>query len=275
MHYPPSRNAPDLGSRPPSTPLALAALVVCAAAFLLGLIPLLGAVLGVVGIVLVVVVARRGQAARRTYVGAGAAALGILASAATALALIGLALYPTDSRKPEPTVAAEEAEPAEEATEPVVAEEETTEEHAPTTESDPTTEPVPSGEPSAAPAAAVDLSSFEELDERILAQIVKAPDDRVGRQIIVYGQIIQLDAATGRCAVRVSIVHAPQHGWYDFEHTTMGVAGRRGRLPGPRPFVADDQVKLWVTVGGSINYEIQIGGSTTVPAYYIDQAELL
>ena len=66
MQYPPTGRGTDPGHRPPSTPLALAALIVCIAAFLLGLIPLLGVVLGGVGIVLVVVVARRGLATRRT-----------------------------------------------------------------------------------------------------------------------------------------------------------------------------------------------------------------
>lgn len=280
-HYPPSGNAPDPGHRPPSTPLALAALIVCAAAFLLGPIPLLGAALGVVGIVLVVVVARRGLATRRTYVGAGAAALGILASVATTAALVGLAVYSPDSRDPEPTVAAEEADgsgvdPVEETTEPVDVEEDTTEAPLPATTPATTTEPEPTAEPAVVPAAPADPDSFEELDERTLAQIVKAPDDHIGRQVVVYGQITQLDAATGRCVVRVSISHAPQDDWYDYEHNTMGMAGDgEADCPVLEPFVADDEVKLWVTVGGSLSYETQIGGSTTVPAYYIDQAELL
>ncbi|MFL0456984.1 hypothetical protein ACH0CV_06555 [Brachybacterium paraconglomeratum] len=67
-------------------------------------------------------------------------------------------------------------------------------------------------------------------------------------------------------------------------HSTAGTTSSTTRWASPdgeadcpvlAPFVADDQVKLWVTVGGSISYEIQIGGSTTVPTYYIDQAELL
>lgn len=41
------------------------------------------------------------------------------------------------------------------------------------------------------------------------------------------------------------------------------------------PVVADDAVTLWVTVGGSPSYGAQIGGSTTVPACLIDDAELL
>lgn len=280
MQYPPTGHTASPGHRPPSAQLALTALIVCITAFLLGLVPLLGAVLGVVGIVLVVVVARRGQATRRTYVGAGAAVLGLLASVATTAALVGLALYTPDPRAPEPTVAAgeadeSEAEPVEESAEPI-AEEETTEEPAPTTTPAPTAESEPTVEPSVVPAAPADLDSFEELDERTLAQIVKAPDDHIGRQVIVYGQITQLDAATGKCIVRVSISHAPQDDWYEYQHNTMGFAGDgESDCPGLDPFVTDDEVKMWVTVGGSLSYDTQIGGSTTVPAYLIDDIELL
>ena len=52
-------------SASPTAPLALGALIVCAAAFLLGWVPLLGAALGLVGIVLVVLAARRGLATKR------------------------------------------------------------------------------------------------------------------------------------------------------------------------------------------------------------------
>ena len=95
-------------SAPPRAPLALAALIICAAAFVLGWIPLLGAVLGGVGIVLVILAARRGLATKRTYAGAAAAALGVLASAAMTFALIGVVVDQGDG--PDPVAAAEEAE---------------------------------------------------------------------------------------------------------------------------------------------------------------------
>ena len=123
---------------------------------------------------------------------------------------------------------------------------------------------------------APDLSTYEELDERTLAQIVKAPDDHIGRQVIVYGAITQLDAATGKCFVRISIAEAPQDAWYDYEHNSVGFTGDgESDCPVLDPFVADDEVKLWITIGGSFSYDTQIGGNTTVPAYLIDDAELL
>ena len=39
--------------------------------------------------------------------------------------------------------------------------------------------------------------------------------------------------------------------------------------------LADDEVTLWVTIGGCLSYDTRIGGSTTVPAYLIHETELL
>ncbi|MGQ4818971.1 hypothetical protein ACQ1ZK_17875, partial [Enterococcus faecium] len=93
-------------------------------------------------------------------------------------------------------------------------------------------------------------------------------DDHIARLMVVYGRITQLDAATGKCFVRVSISHTPQDDWYDYEHNSVGFPGDgEWDCPVLDRFVADDGVKLWVTIGGSLSYDTQIGGSTTVPAY--------
>lgn len=295
---PPSDSAPSASGPSPrvpaartaSTQLALAALIVCIAAFVLGLVPLLGAGLGLVGIVLVAIAARRGLATKRTYVAAVAAAVGGLASIAASIALVGLVLIPDGPGPSGPTVATGEAEesdqdaeadtePSGEAEEGSAPEAEPVEEEPSAVEEEPLTTaptaPEPSEEPSPAPTTAPDLSTYEELDERTLAQLVKAPDDHIGRQVIVYGAITQLDAATGKCFVRISIADSPQDAWYDYEHNSVGFAGDgESDCPVLDPFVADDEVKLWITIGGSISYDTQIGGSTTVPAYLIDDAQL-
>ena len=141
--------------------------------------------------------------------------------------------------------------------------------------SEPTEEPEPAQEPDATVTAG-DLSDYEEIDERTLDQIVKAPDDHIARQVVLYGRITQLDAATGKCFVRISVSHAAQDDWYDYEHNSVGFAGDgESDCPVLAPFVADDEVKLWVTIGGSLSDDTQIGGSATVPAYLIHEMELL
>lgn len=73
------------------------------------------------------------------------------------------------------------------------------------------------------PCADRGIRSYEELDERTLAQLAKAPDDHIDRQAIVYGAITQLDAAAGKCIVRVSISDSPQDAWYDCEHNSVSL----------------------------------------------------
>lgn len=289
-----STSLPEKSSK--ATPLAAAALVVCIAAFVLGLIPALGAVLGAAGIVLVVLAVRRGESTKRSIVGGVLAGIAVLASVTTTILLVGAVTLSGDLSSPDPVAEApvvgnendEEPGPRDDPVEPTPtpedeptseepvteaspsAEPDPTTESAPTTESSPTTEPAPTEVPEA------DLSEFEELDERSLAQIVKAPDDHIGRQVILYGTITQLDAATGPCFVRVSIAHAPQDDWYDYDHNSVGFAGDgESECPVLGPLVADDEVKLWVTIGGSLSYDTQIGGSATVPAYLIAEAELV
>lgn len=140
---------------------------------------------------------------------------------------------------------------------------------------EPTEEPEPAQEPDATVTAG-DLSEYEEIDERTLDQIVKAPDDHIAHQVVLHGRITQLDAATGKCFVRISVSHAAQDDWYAYEHNSVGFAGDgESDCPVLDPFVADDEVKLWVTIGGSLSYDTQIGGSTTVPTYFIHEMEQL
>src|SRR5699024_10734670 len=186
--------------------------------------------------------ARRGLATKRLYPGAAAAALGVLAPVAVTVALVGTVILPGSGAGPDPVAAAGESE--EETTradeQPATTEAETTPAPAP--------EPEPTEESASAPTAAPDRSTYEELDERELAQIVKAPDDHIGRQVVVHGQITQLDAATGKCFVRVSISHTPQDDWYDYQHNSVGFAGDgESDCPVLDPLVADDEVTLWVT----------------------------
>src|SRR5699024_4292851 len=162
-------------SASPTAPLALGALIVCVAAFLLGWVPLFGAALGLVGLA-----ARRGLATKRLYTGAAAAALGVLASVAVTVALVGTVILPGSGAGPDPVAAAGESEELEEGTDETatpVAEEETTtaDEQPATTEAETTPAPAPEPEPTeesaSAPTAAPDRSTYEELDERELAQI--------------------------------------------------------------------------------------------------------
>src|SRR5699024_12533919 len=79
--------------------------------------------------VLVALPERRGLATKRLYTGAAAAALGVLASVAVTVALVGTVILPGSGAGPDPVAAAGESEGLEEGTDETatpVAEEETT-----------------------------------------------------------------------------------------------------------------------------------------------------
>lgn len=268
-----------------SSSLAAVAVVVCAAAFLLGLIPVLGFLLGITGIALVVVAAKKQRPSKLSIAGGVMALIATLASMGTTVALVVALALSTGPETPEPVAGPPSAddEATDEDTEATDASPEEPEE----TQAEGSAAPEPE-EPSVAETSPVettppptqdsapDLEAFEEVDERTLAQIVKAPDDHVGQQIILYGHVTQLDAATGPCMMRVSASHTQQGERYAYEHNTVGYSGDAvSECPVLDPLVTDDEVKLWVTIDGSISYDTQIGGNTIVPAYEVVEAELL
>lgn len=123
---------------------------------------------------------------------------------------------------------------------------------------------------------AIDPASFKEVDERTYALLVKDPDASIGQQLIVYGNVFQFDAATGKCSFLANTSHAMQANSFDYEHNALATGGDgEDDCPILDPVVEGDNVKLWVTVLGSLSYETQIGGNTTVPHFAVEQVEIL
>jgi hypothetical protein len=135
----------------------------------------------------------------------------------------------------------------------------------------PTPTPTPTEEPDV-PAKPAD---YEKLGTRDLAQITKNPDSHIGRQVQIYANITQFDAATGDCIFRGNTAYTNMADSWDYEHNSMfmGEGGAGCEILGD--FVADDEVFVLATVGPSFSYDTQIGGSTTVPTYLVDGIELV
>lgn len=135
------------------------------------------------------------------------------------------------------------------------------------------TSPAVPGEPDSAQPAGPDLSTFETVDDREMALIHKNPDGSAGKELIIYGDIIQLDAATGPCNFLMSAAADPG---LDFggQFNAFAASGDGSSVcPVFDPLVEGDRVKLWVTVLGSLSYDTQVGGNTTVPEFHVWQAE--
>lgn len=179
----------------------------------------------------------------------------IVLLAATALVLTSCALpdIEVDSRSPEPASTAT-ASVASEAP------------SAPSPTDSPSQEPVadPSAEadePTDAPAE----PTFKRVSARQWKQILKDPDSHFGEHYLIYGVITQFDAATGVDSFRADTGPRRTLDWYDYDDNTFLIGDEEDLAD----FVEGDIFAAKVTGAGSLTYDTQIGGSTTVPQFTI------
>lgn len=123
---------------------------------------------------------------------------------------------------------------------------------------------------SPAPQAQVDAAT--ELSERDLALLVKTPDSHTGKTMVVYARITQFDAATGKCIFRANISHKKMESSWEYGENAIFRGGDGdSECPSLEGFVADDEVRITATSLGSISYETQMRGNTTVPSFHVEK----
>lgn len=115
-------------------------------------------------------------------------------------------------------------------------------------------------------------AAYEVLSERDFALLVKDPDSAVGRKIVLFGVVTQFDAATGTRQFRADTGPIQLDSAYAYNQNTA-VEARDAALVAD--VVEDDVVKMYVEVGGSVSYDTQIGGRTTVPGVIVNMIELV
>ena len=250
---------------------AIAALIISVVAFLIGWIPVLGLLVGGVGIALAVIMLVKRQSKGFAITSIVLASLAFLTSTATTIAAATTSPSEASSEiaesadsevtpAPEPTTEAKEAKEAK-----AEAEAEAKAEATAAAEAE-----------AEAAAAGPDLATFGEVDERTFALMGKDPDAHVGENLVVYGNVFQFDSFTGTCSFMANTSNAAQAASYDYAQNTLVWAGDRDAdCPILAPIVQGDHVKLWVTVQGSYSYETQIGGSTNALMIEAHQVELL
>ena len=124
----------------------------------------------------------------------------------------------------------------------------------------------------AAAAADADLSTYQEIDDRTWALVAKDPESHVGEKYVIYGNVTQFDSATGKSTFRANTGGEQQEKSYNYDVNTIISAKDAGSVA---DVVTDDLLKMYVRVTGSLTYDTQIGGSTTVPQAVINSHELL
>lgn len=110
--------------------------------------------------------------------------------------------------------------------------------------------------------AFLDRATYRPVSERDLQLIVKDPEKASGDKIVIFARVAQADSATGSSTIRVN-VRAVQEST-EFGDNAVVVVDDPSIL---EPIVADDQVRLYVTVEGAQSYDTQIGGRTTAPKF--------
>jgi hypothetical protein len=111
-----------------------------------------------------------------------------------------------------------------------------------------------------------DPKTYNAISHRKWAQVAKDPDSYVGKKYVLYGWVTQFDSATGNDSFLVS-TDAVQRASYEYDINTIATTDEPERF---RKVVEDDLVKMYVEVGGSISYDTQIGGNTTVPSVLVN-----
>ncbi|WP_052068584.1 DUF2510 domain-containing protein [Rhodococcoides fascians] len=106
--------------------------------------------------------------------------------------------------------------------------------------------------------------TYIELSERDFQLLIKDPDAAAGQKHVIYGEVTQLDAATGNQGMRIDAMATPPTETYAIGDNAVVSVNDPTIL---QPIVSGDRVKLFVTVKGALSYDTQIGGSTTVPEF--------
>lgn len=156
----------------------------------------------------------------------------------------------------------------------------------PAAATEPKDTPTPTDEPSKKPAKAPETKKpepkkteapkppkHEKITIREWAKIAKNPDAHVGERIVVHGWVTQFDAATGTDGFLADTGGKklqPEYGFVDYP-TNTAFTGDAGMLA---DLVEFDLFTARVTVMGSLDYETQIGGNTTVPLLAVDSIKI-
>ena len=114
-----------------------------------------------------------------------------------------------------------------------------------------------------------DPATYEELSKRDLDLIMKDIYSENGRRIVLYGSIRQFDSATGTGRFLA-----------DIGTSAIGVGNNESaHLIGDpvtlKPFVAGDEVKMFVLVDGEYSYTSTADFKLTVPQFQIRMIEMV
>ncbi|QSE94211.1 DUF2510 domain-containing protein [Rhodococcus pseudokoreensis] len=114
----------------------------------------------------------------------------------------------------------------------------------------------------------LDPSTYEEINERDFAVILKNPWDHIGRRVILHGTVWQFDTATGSDHFLAEVGTSPTR---LMNNERAYIDGRASVLA---PFVEGDEVTMHVVVDGQKTYTSTEEKEITVPQFQVAMIEL-
>jgi hypothetical protein len=108
--------------------------------------------------------------------------------------------------------------------------------------------------------------------ERQWAKVVKNPDAYIGQRYIIYGQVTQLDSATGTDTFRAETAHTvtTEYGFYEGADTVL-----TGDEEDLSDLVEGDVFRASVTVIGSFDDDTNMAGNKTVPYLTVNSLKVV
>ncbi len=106
-------------------------------------------------------------------------------------------------------------------------------------------------------------------------QIVKDPASVDGIGFVLYANITQFDAATGKCTFHANFLAEHSSRSYNYDERAEFNAKNSSDCPELDGVDGDDFVKVWVTGGGVRTYSTSIGGQNTIPTFTIEKVEVV
>lgn len=113
-------------------------------------------------------------------------------------------------------------------------------------------------------AARYDRSSYEVLDSRDLAFIVKDPTQYLNRKVVLHGYVQQFDTVTGLDTFLASVDAVPHSSRFEYSERALVSSPSSEILT---EVVQGDLVTMYVTVGSPTSYTATTGSHVTVPTF--------
>lgn len=118
---------------------------------------------------------------------------------------------------------------------------------------------------------------YADLTNREFAKVVRRPDEHLGEQVLVFGEVFQFDNLTGPEQMLVYVdgdrdTEGEEFGIVNYDHNMLLVAEKARLLD---DVVEGDHIAAYITIAGTFDYETVMTAETTVPMATVERVKVL